>query len=230
METSRASSATGYPTEARVVGRLLFGESGRKEAHDARQDGHCPGSRVTVFLLQIAEQEIRIMKRRLTILTLATLAAVALIGVVWTAPSPALAEGATQIAGVALFADTGECDDPEGEGANFALVMTGDLEGCLYTFVKTAESSPSGTYRETGTETFVDSEEDGTVVGTFETTYRFEAKYEDVTDPATEIFGRCQHPIVEGSGTGIYEGVTGQLFFKDDVESGTFLYRGHLRF
>ena len=213
-----------------MVGRLLFGESERKEAHDARQDGHCPGSRVTVFLLQITEQEIRIMKRRLTILTLATLAAVALIDVVWTAPSPALAEGATQISGVAFFDDTGECDDPEGAGANFALDMDRDLEGCLYTFVKTAESSPSGTYRETGTETFVDSEEDGTVVGTFETTYRFEAKYEDVTDPATEIFGRCQHPIVEGSGTGIYEGVSGQLFFKDDVESGTFLYRGHLRF
>jgi hypothetical protein len=77
--------------------------SGRKEAHDARQDEHCPGSRVTVFLLQITEQEIGIMKRRLALLTLTTLAAVALIGVVWTAPSPALAEGATQISGVASF-------------------------------------------------------------------------------------------------------------------------------
>ncbi len=169
------------------------------------------------------------MKRRLALLTLTTLAAVAIIGVVSTAPSPALAEGATQISGVARFADTGECVDPEGEGADYALVMTGDLVGCLYTYVnKPAESSPSGTYRETGTELFVaaDSEEDGT----FATTYRFEAKYEDVTDPATEIFGRCQHPIVEGSGTGIFEGVSGQLFFKDEVESGTFLYRGHLRY
>jgi hypothetical protein len=208
-------------------------ESGRKEAHDARQDEHCPGSRVTVFLLQITEQEVRSMKRRLTILTLTTLAAVALIGVVWTAPSPALAEGTTQISGVARFADPGECDDPEGAGpprADYALVMTGDLEGCLYTFVGPAVSSPSGTYRETGTETFVASEEDDTVVDTFKTTYRFEAKYEDPTDPTTEIFGRCQHPIVEGSGTGIFEGVSGQLFFKDDVESGTFLYRGHLRY
>jgi len=166
------------------------------------------------------------MKRRLTLLTLTTLAIVASISVAWTAPSPALAEGATQISGVAFFADTGECDDPEGEGANFALVMTGDLEGCLYTFVKTKESSPSGTYRETGTELFVAS--DG--VSTFQTTYRFEAKYEDVTDPATEIFGRCQHPIVEGSGTGIYEGVSGHLFFKDDVEAGNFPYRGHLQY
>ena len=201
--------------------------SGRKEAHDARQDKHCPGSMVTVFLLQITEQEIGIMKRRLTILTLTTLAAVALIGVVWTAPSPALAEGATQISGDAFFPDPGECDDPpEGVVSDYAVVMTGDLEGCLYTFVETTESSPSGTYRETGTERFVAS--DG--AGTFETTYRFEAKYEDVTDPATEIFGRCQHPIVEGSGTGIFEGVSGQLFFKDEVESGTFLYRGHLQY
>ncbi len=145
-------------------------------------------------------------------------------------PLPALAEEATQISGVTFFADTGECDDPEGAGANFALVMDGDLEGCLYTFVETQESSPSGTYRETGTELFVASEVDGTEVGTFETTYRFEAKYEDVTDPTTEIFGRCQHPIVEGSGTGIFQGVSGQLFFKDDVEAGTFPYRGHLQY
>src|SRR5215208_603791 len=207
-------------------------ESGRKEAHDARQDEHCPGSRVTVFLLQITEQERGMMKRRLTILTLTTLAAVALIGVGWTAPSPALAEGATQISGVARFADPGECVDPDpegpGAGADYALVMTGDLEGCLYTFVGPAVSSPSGTYRETGTETFVGSYMGES--GTFETTYRFEAKYEDVAPPTGEIFGRCQHPIVEGSGTGTFEGVSGRLDFKDDVETGEFLYRGHLRF
>ena len=213
-----------------MAGRLLFGESGRKEAHDARQDEHCPGSRVTVFLLQITEQEIGIMKRRLTILTLTTLAAVALIGVVWTAPSPALAEGATQISGDARFAEEGECVDPDGPGAgaDYALVMTGDLTGCLYTDVGPAESSPSGTYRETGTELFVGSYLNRS--GTFETTYRFEAKYEDVDTLSGEIFGRCQHPIVEGSGTVIFEGVSGRLDFKDDVETGTFLYRGHLRY
>jgi hypothetical protein len=166
------------------------------------------------------------MKRRLTILTLTTLAVVAFIAVVSTAPSPALARGATQISGVAVFAEEGVCDDPEGDGADFALIMTGDLEGCLYTFVETAKSSPSGTYRETGTELFVDSEG----AGTFETTYRFEGKYEDVANLAGEIFGRCQHPIVKGSGTGIFEGVTGRLDFKDEVETGEFLYRGHLRY
>jgi hypothetical protein len=168
------------------------------------------------------------MKRRLTIVTLTTLAVVAFIGVVLTAPSPALAGGATQISGVAFFDVGSACVDPEGEGADFALIMTGDLEGCLYTFVKTQKSSPSGTYRETGTELFVGSfgsEGDGT----FETTYRFEGKYEDVANLTGEIHGRCQHPIVEGEGTGIFEGVTGRLFFKDDVEAGNFPYRGHLR-
>jgi hypothetical protein len=160
------------------------------------------------------------MIRRFTVLVTATLLALIL-----AAPA-ALAGGATQTSGAAFFDELGTCDDPEGAGADFALTMTGDLQGCLYTFIETAESSPSGTYRETGTELFVAS--DG--VSMFETTYRFEAKYEDVSDPATEIFGRCQHPIVEGSGTGIYAVVTGIVFFKDDVEAGNFRYRGHLRF
>ena len=145
------------------------------------------------------------------------------------APSPERAGGATQISGVGFLEDDVPdvtCDDPEGAGADYAVVMTGDLEGCLYTFVDkdTARSSPSGTYRETGTELFVAS--DGS--GTFETTYQFEAKY----DLAGEIFGRCQHPIVEGSGTDVFEGVTGILFFKDVIEAGSapyYPYRGHLQ-
>ena len=166
------------------------------------------------------------MKRRLTIITLITLAIVAFISVASTAPSPALAEGATQISGVGSFDES--CDPESVKGANYAILMTGDLDGCLYTSIETAQSSPSGTYRETGTELFVGSTSEG--AGTFETTYRFEAKYEDVNDPATEIFGRCQHPIVEGSGTGVFEGVSGILLFKDDIEEGNFPYRGHIRY
>ena len=170
------------------------------------------------------------MKRRLTILTLTTLAAVALIGVVSTAPSPALAEGATQISGSAVLDDPNDPPCPSVAGYEYALVMDGDLVGCLYTHVETYVSSPSGTWRETGTERFVGSYLGES--GTFDTTYRFEAKYEDVDPlpPSGEIFGRCQHPIVEGSGTGVFEGVSGQLFFKDDVETGEFFYRGHLRY
>ena len=161
------------------------------------------------------------MKR--IVLTLTTLAVVALIGVVSTAP--AFAGGATQISGVAFFDGADTCDS-ESVGADFALIMTGDLDGCLYTFVETSQSSPSGTYREVGTERFVAS--DGS--GTFETTYRVEAKFEDVDNLAGTIFERCQHPIVEGSGTGIFEGVSGQLFFRADVEAGNYSYKGHLRY
>src|ERR687897_1905783 len=165
------------------------------------------------------------MIRRLTVLVAATLLALIL-----AAPA-ALAEGATQISGSAVLDEADECDSGS-VGADYALIMTGDLEGCLYTFVdhETAQSSPSGTYRETGTETFVGRYGNSEEVGTFETTYRFEAKYEDVDTLSGEIFGRCQHPIVEGSGTGIFLGVSGQLFFKDEVETGTFFYRGHLLF
>jgi hypothetical protein len=61
-------------------------------------------------------------------------------------PSPALADGAEQIAGIGYFAEPGECNDPQGAGADFALRMTGDLEGCHYVYVETATCSPSGTY------------------------------------------------------------------------------------
>ena len=168
------------------------------------------------------------MKRQITILALTALTVMTLLGVVLTVPSPALAEGATQISGIGFPAATGECIDSQGAGSDFAIRMTGDLEGCHYVFVETATCSPSGTYRETGTELFVGSYNGGT--GTFETTYRFEAKYEDCPNLIAEILGRCQHPIVSGSGEGVFAGVSGRLDFKDDIEAGNFPYRGHLRF
>jgi hypothetical protein len=169
------------------------------------------------------------MKRRLTILTLTALALVTLFGGVLKRPAPALAEGATQISGIGYFAEPEECtSDPEGQGATFALTLDGDLVGCHYVFVETAECSPSGTYLEAGTETFV-GEYNG-VAGTFKTTYRFEAKYQDCPNLLGEIVGRCQHPIIAGSGEGVFEGVTGRLDFKDDIAAENFPYRGHLRF
>ena len=88
-----------------------------------------------------------------------------------------LAGGATQIAGIGFFADPDECTDSEGNGSAFAQRITGDLDGCLYVFVETAACSPSGTYRETGNEIFVGQYNGET--GTFRTTYKFEAKYQD---------------------------------------------------
>ena len=145
------------------------------------------------------------------------------------ARSPAHAGGATQVSGIGVYDVSCDPKSVIGKsfGADYAILMEGDLEGCLYTDIKTQKSSPSGTYRETGTELFVGSLGDRS--GTFETTYRFEAKYDLAGE---EIFGRCQHPIARGSGTGDFEGVTGILLFKDVLEAGEdpyFPYRGHLR-
>jgi len=138
--------------------------------------------------------------------------------------------GATQIEGIGFFAEN-ECD-VVGEGAHFALYLTGDLEGCLYVYVEDYECSPSGTYREEGQEHFIGTYNGET--GSFWTNYKFEAKYEGCNEDGSflglEIFGRCQHPIQNGSGEGVFEGVSGRLDFKDDVENGTFPYRGHLKY
>ena len=138
--------------------------------------------------------------------------------------------GATQISGVAFFATTTECV-PE-PGSAYAIRMTGDLVGCFYIYIDEFECSPSGTYREEGRDHFV-----GTymgVPGSFWTTYKFESKYEDCDDNigplGAEIFGRCQHPLTQGSGTGAFLGATGRLDIKDDIAAGNYPYRGHLKF
>jgi hypothetical protein len=139
--------------------------------------------------------------------------------------------GATQISGVGYWDATDGCNSAA-QGAAFALTMTGDLEGCLYVFVDEYNCSPSGTYREVGREKFV-----GTYngqFGAFWTTYKFEAKYEGCSPDGSylglEILGRCQHPVVPGSGTGVFDGVSGRLDLKDDIEAGNYPFRGHLRF
>ena len=143
-------------------------------------------------------------------------------------PSSALAAGATQFSGVAFYSSPGQCSDPEGAGSSYSVVMTGALQGCHYSFIETATCSPGGGYNETGYEVFV-----GTYngqAGTFETTYRFTAKWVNC-DPSQEITGRCQHPLIDGSGTGVFEGMTGRLDMRDIVVPGVggvaFPYRGH---
>ena len=61
--------------------------------------------------------------------------------------------GATQISGSGRFAGPAECNDAEGQGSDYDLIIAGDLEGCHYVFVESAECSPGGAYSETGTET-----------------------------------------------------------------------------
>ncbi len=142
----------------------------------------------------------------------------------------ASAGGATQISGFADLSGAG-CDAGLGD---FALGLSGDLTGCNYVTVLASECSPSGTYRERGTEYYIITDTEGNEVGTFETTYLFTSKYEGCNRAegvpiGAEILGRCQHPIVAGSGTGIFEGVTGRLDYKDHVEINEYPYRGHLK-
>lgn len=139
-------------------------------------------------------------------------------------------QGATQLSGIGFFDATDECNSA-GQGAAYSISLTGDFVGCLYTYVDDFECSPSGTYREIGREYFVGTYNGES--GTFRTTYRFEAKYEGCAEDGSyvgaEIKGRCQHPLVKGSGTGVFEGVTGRLDFKDDIEAANYPYRGHLK-
>lgn len=164
------------------------------------------------------------MKRRLAHLAVNAMILVALTALAF--PTLASASGVTRISGVAYAAGPGECTDPEGVGSNLILRMTGDLQGCHYIFVESTVCLPNGVFRLSGNEIFVAG--DGS--GTFRTHINFEARYQDCVTQLVEIFGRCQHPIIAGSGTGVYAGVSGRLDFKDDVETGAFYYRGSLRY
>lgn len=158
--------------------------------------------------------------QRLSVIAIAAAACIAPVSV-------ASANGVTE-----QFAATGElagpateCDDP---ASVFTIELTGGLEGCWYTaWFEVTVSTSSGVYQEVGAEWFVgclvgDGEE--IACGTFETTYRFTAKFTE----AGQQHGRCQHPIVAGSGTGDFEGATGRVDFKDNVELGNFNVRGHI--
>jgi hypothetical protein len=103
--------------------------------------------------------------------------------------------------------------------------MAGGLVGCWYTDTfEVVQTTPSGFYQERGTETFIGCLSDETTCGTFSTTYKFTAKY---AVDGSEIRGHCEHPIA--SGTGDFAGITGQVNFKDNVETGEFLYEGHIK-
>lgn len=169
------------------------------------------------------------MNRRISIQAFtAYFAVLALVGSVFAMPSTSRDGAVQQISGVGAYAAPGECTDPEGDGSDYVLLMTGSISGCDYTFVESARCSAGGAYFETGTETFV-----GTLdgeFGTFRTQYVFTATYRDCPSFVGEIAGRCEHPIVAGSGTGVFEGVKGRFDMRDDVEEGNFPYRGHLSF
>ena len=169
------------------------------------------------------------MKRQFTIWALTALTMMALISGVLASSSPTQQPGAKQISGIGYFAEEGACTDPQGANASYVLTLTGSLTGCHYVFVETGKCTPGETYTETGTETFVGTYEGQP--GTFTTSYVFTAKYADCETFAGEVEGRCQHPFVNGSGTGVFQGVReARLDMRDDVGAGNFPYRGHVLF
>jgi hypothetical protein len=145
--------------------------------------------------------------------------------------NPMASDAATRFSGEAYY-DATQCPAPPAGYEDFTsypgFVMTGSLEGCLYAKVITTKETPSGVYLEIGEEVFVGSL-DGGPVGTFATTYRFESKWDPDVASGVELHGRCQHPIVEGSGTGGFEGAKGRFDVKDIIgDPVTYVYRGHI--
>jgi len=152
------------------------------------------------------------------------LALMLFVSVSFVAAAPASAAGNTQISGVGVFTSTAECS-ADSPNVYPPIKMTGGLVGCWYTDkVEVVLTAPSGAYQERGTETFIGCLSDGTTCGTFSTTYKFTAKY---AADGSEIHGHCEHPLV--SGTGDFAGITGQVNFKDDVQTGEFFYEGHFQ-
>lgn len=151
------------------------------------------------------------------------------IAAVTTYDTASASREANQVRGVADFTDA-TCP-----GLNLEPSPTGwSLDGCLQiTGFEREKFNVSGTYQEEGTERFdgdlyIDGEYAGT--GSFETAYQFRGKFEEIGDFGTEIFGRCQHPIV--AGTGVFANIEGRLDFKDVLdgpEAPLFPYRGHIR-
>ena len=137
--------------------------------------------------------------------------------------TPARAAGNTQIEGIGTFDTTGDCNDLDSPFYP-PIKMVGDLVGCWYTtLVVVDQTTPSGSYSEHGTETFIGCLANTSTCGTFSTTYQFHARY---APSGAEMHGHCEHPIA--SGTGGFAGFTGLVNFKDDVQTGAFFYRGHI--
>jgi hypothetical protein len=166
-------------------------------------------------------------QRRSTVAALLALA-IATVGIALSGTtSTANAAAPEQVSGTAYYQTAADdpCGPPPPGFENFdsypALVLSGSLQGCWYTMVETARQTPSGAYLESGQEIFVGTL-DGGPAGTFVTSYRFEAK---LAPDGTEIRGRCQHPIIHGSGA--FQNATGLILFKDAPPN--YFYRGHIR-
>jgi hypothetical protein len=166
--------------------------------------------------------------RRLGIATALALTATA-------APSTPVGAATTPVAGKIVVDQThSTCPGPPSGFEDYIdfdpFIVSGDLEGCWYVNIDRASDlgPPSGIYVEFGRDVFVGRLRGGPN-GTFSTTYTYESRWDPGVAIGTEIWGRCQHLIVSGSGTGGLHGVTGHLLRPDVATDGSGSYRGFVR-
>jgi hypothetical protein len=162
------------------------------------------------------------------------------------AGSTALAGGDKKPVFVSGNSTASDCGRP---GSDFALLLTGDLEGCWSGFVqdyKCKELQDYALYLEKGREVFVGKFRGNQ--GTFRTTYTFEGAYAKGTcqslDFTQEVGGGCTHKVI--GGTRVFAGAKGLIKFIDviagvtgdpttgEYQAGTgannFLYYGRIQF
>jgi hypothetical protein len=139
--------------------------------------------------------------------------------------------GAITVRGDQLIAGSQNCPNAQPD----TYRMAGDLVGCWYTVtfdVVQANDNPGGHFKASGTEHFVGclntngnaTCDAGEPSGSFDTTFTFTAKFAPTGD---EIHGRCQHPIMGGSGG--FAGAGGVISFKDIPSEGRFPYHGNIQ-
>jgi len=143
-----------------------------------------------------------------------------LASLVLTGGSTALATGnkSVFVSGNSTFSDCGL------EGSDFALLMTGDLEGCLSIFVQgfnCKELDDFDLYFERGREVFVGKLRGKQ--GRFRTTYTLDAAYANgfcqSFDPSLEVGGGCIHKV-EGR-SGVFKNAEGVITFFDVIAAVT---------
>jgi hypothetical protein len=139
-----------------------------------------------------------------------------------------------------------DCGLPD---SDYALALTGDLDGCWSTFIhdfKCKELADFDLYFEEGRETFVGTY--GGAHGRFKTHYTFEGAYApgfcQSGDGTLEVGGGCRHEITGKSGAfadaeglvrfiDVIAGVTGDPTtgeYQAGIGGNNFVYYGHLRF
>lgn len=134
------------------------------------------------------------------------------------AGSAATAGESRFVSGNSTFSDCGL------DGSDYAIALTGDLVGCLSTFVEDfqcKENADYDLYLESGREVFVGKYHGRS--GRFRTTYTFDAAYAKgfckSFDATLEVGGGCSHKINGGSRA--FDGAKGLIKFIDVIANVT---------